>query len=264
MIRKFGQLASAGLKGGLGLLGVGVYRKRRSTCVVPFDKYQLVSQYSENDKVRLYNEGLHRSHMEWSNSFLKQCRFYSLQQMVAYAVKQNPSGEFAECGCWKGHSTYIISKILADHRFSETFHVFDSFEGGLSDKDEQDRDARYQQSEEDDRTEKEVFASTEAEVRETVNEFDFVELYKGWIPDRFPEVNNQSFAFVHVDVDLYQPTLDSLNFFFPRLALRGVMVVDDYGYTHFPGAKKAVDEFLAANEVHLFYETPVGSCFIIK
>jgi len=69
---------------------------------------------------------------------------------------------------------------------------------------------------------------------------------------------------VHIDVDLYEPTLDSLNFFYPKLVKDGVIVCDDYGITQFPGAKKAVDEFLEKNNYKLFYEVPMGSCFIIK
>ena len=49
---------------------------------------------------------------------------------------------------------------------------------------------------------------------------------------------------VHVDVDLYEPTLASLAFFYPRMNPGGVMVCDDYGFTTCPGATKAVDEFL--------------------
>ena len=39
------------------------------------------------------------------------------------------------------------------------------------------------------------------------------QLFKGWIPDRFDEIALKKFCLVHIDVDLYQPTLDSLNFF---------------------------------------------------
>ena len=44
----------------------------------------------------------------------------------------------------------------------------------------------------------------------------------------------------------------------------GVIVLDDYGYTQFPGATKAIDNFLSESEYTMFYETPVGGAFIIK
>jgi len=49
--------------------------------------------------------------------------------------------------------------------------------------------------------------------------------------------------FVHIDVDLYQPTLAALEYFYPRLAAGGIIVCDDYGSLSFPGAYKAVEEF---------------------
>lgn len=240
------------------------YLKGSSIDIVPVDRNLLEFFFRKDKKIQLYYEGLKKANVEWSDNFLKQCRIYSLQQMVRFVMKKKLSADFVECGCWKGHSTYIISKILSQHGFSNTFHVFDSFEGGLSEKMEQDKNLRHRQSEDDIRYEKKYFASTEAELHDAIKEFDFIKIYKGWIPTRFAEVERINFAFVHIDVDLYQPTLESLKFFFPRLLPGGVIVVDDYGYTQFPGAKRAVDELLAANDCYLFYETPIGSCFIIK
>src|SRR5688572_31529904 len=45
------------------------------------------------------------------------------------------------------------------------------------------------------------------------------------------------------DVDVYQPTRDSLEYFYPRLVTGGILVCDDYGW---PGARKAVDDFRPA------------------
>ena len=87
---------------------------------------------------------------------------------------------------------------------------------------------------------------------------------KGGYPKDFIEVDNDEFIFVHIDVDLYQPTLDSLEFFYPRLHKGGVIVIDDYGYTQFPGAKKSVDEFLKRNECSMFLSGYSGGSIIVK
>jgi hypothetical protein len=62
--------------------------------------------------------------------------------------------------------------------------------------------------------------------------FPQVRLHSGWIPERFADVGDQSFAFVHVEVDLYEPTRNSLELFWPRLTRGGVLSCDDYGLTH--------------------------------
>jgi len=249
-----------------GLFGLNVYfvRKKNKNDIVLFDKNSLSAFYNSSKRIRLYYEGLKRSNGEWSDNFYKQCRFYGLQEMAEWALKRGLEGDFAECGCWKGHSSYIISKILSENNFKGQFHIFDSFEKGLSDKRPEDRNERVELSEEDMAREKMMFESTEEEVRRALSGFAFVRLHRGWIPERFKDVDKRKFSFVHIDVDLYQPTWESLNFFYPGLIDGGCIVIDDYGMTQFPGPKKAVDAFLAKNKHFLFYEPPTGGCFIIK
>lgn len=260
------QIFKTSLVKGFAMFGLQAefHKKKHDTDIVFFDKNTLEYFQQDHPRMALYREGLVKSGMEWVDNFPLQCRLYSLQQMVELAARRNIDGEFAECGCWKGHSAYIISTILARHRFSRSFHIFDSFEGGLSDKTSEDMSDYARQTKEEAEFEKNWFSSTIDDLKRALTGFDFIEIYKGWIPERFHEVEHKQFSFVHVDVDLYQPTLDSLKFFYPRLMPGGIIVVDDYGYSVFPGAKRAVDEFVQGIDCSLFYETPMGSCFIIK
>ncbi|MCX5677956.1 MAG: class I SAM-dependent methyltransferase [Candidatus Omnitrophica bacterium] len=263
---KIKRSVKAGMEALFDLAGVKAYfaRKRDKSDMVFFDRNMLSSFYNNNGRVRLYYDGLKRTKGEWTDNFSKQCRFYGLQEMAGWVLGKELGGDFAECGCWRGHSTYIISKILSDNNFRASFHVFDSFENGLSDKTPEDENERFALSAKEVAQEKMMFGSTEDEVRKVLSDFKFVKLYKGWIPERFKEVEGHAFSFVHIDVDLYQPTLDSLRFFFPRIVAGGCIVVDDYGFTKFPGSKKAVDTFLSENKCYLCYELPMGGCFIIK
>lgn len=77
-----------------------------------------------------------------------------------------------------------------------------------------------------------------------MSRFNNVNFYKGWIPDRFAEVADRQFSFLHIDVDLYEPTRDSIAFFYPRMTAGGVIVCDDYGFATCSGATKAIDEYL--------------------
>ena len=248
------------------LLGVDAHFARggKSISRVLIDKNVLELHFKPNGRMGLYKEALRRAGVKSTDNFLKQSRFFSLQQMVGFVLDKKIAGDFAECGCWKGHSSYIVAKILKDKRFPGFFHIFDSFEGGLSDKGVDDANQRFRQSASDIEREKKFFSSTEKDVRKVLAGFDFVRIYKGWIPDRFSEIEDRKFAFVHVDVDLYQPTFDSLQFFYSRLSPGGVVVINDYGYTQFPGVKKAVDRFLSENKYNMFYELPIGSCFVIR
>ena len=109
-----------------------------------------------------------------------------------------------------------------------------------------------------------VVAASEELVRSNLSEFDFIDFYKGWIPERFPEASDRSFILVHIDLDLYDPIRDSIEFFYPRLVEGGIMVFDDYGLSQFPGTKLAVDEAVKSMSPSFFYEVPTGGSFMIK
>ena len=79
-------------------------------------------------------------------------------------------------------------------------------------------------------------ATPEHTCRDTLKEFERVSYYKGWIPDRFEEVSDRKFSFIHIDVDLHRPTYDSAEFFYERLSPGGIILCDDYGSLLCPGA----------------------------
>ena len=59
------------------------------------------------------------------------------------------------------------------------------------------------------------------------------------------EIESLNFSFVHLDVDIYKPTREYLDFLESRLAIGGIVIVDDYLAPKCPGIYKAVSEFLA-------------------
>jgi hypothetical protein len=69
------------------------------------------------------------------------------------------------------------------------------------------------------------------------------------------------YSFVHVDMDIYEPTRAALEFFYKRMNEGGVFVVDDYG--HLKGVTKAVDEFAAENQLKVI-QSAFMQCVIRK
>ena len=146
---------------------------------------------------------------------------------ISKAVSHIP-GDIAECGVRFGRGAYIMLAASP----GKHLYGFDSF-AGLSEPTEEDEGTQWA---------KHDFASDEARARRNL-EGQNATLLKGWIPERFRDVADKQFSLVHIDVDLYQPTRDSLEFFWPRLSAGGALVCDDYGSLGCPGAKRAVDEF---------------------
>lgn len=155
-------------------------------------------------------------------------------------------GELAECGCYVGTSAFFIAQASTHG----TLYLFDSFQG-LSSPSSLDRDVGdavipWSEGGGD-------LSTSEATLRHNLACYDSVVVFPGWIPERFKEVSDKQFRLVHIDVDLYQPTRDSLEFFYPRLVKGGVIVMDDYGFKTCPGATQAAKELATSQRVGIVH-----------
>lgn len=177
-------------------------------------------------------------------------RRWNLSELLTFIT--DIPGDTAECGVFRGASSWLIMKRTAGQ--GRMHHVFDSFEG-LSMPSHVDG-THWKPG---------MFTVSEESVAEVLREVERAHftLYKGWIPDRFAEVADKTFACVHIDVDLYQPTRDSLEFFYPRLVPGGLCVCDDYGFTNNPGVNQAIEEFMRDKPEKLVRPS-AGGCFFLK
>ncbi|MBL4590407.1 MAG: class I SAM-dependent methyltransferase [Phycisphaerales bacterium] len=144
----------------------------------------------------------------------------------------------AECGVYTGGSSFLICQEGERLGHLKKHFGFDSFEG-LSEPTKIDMPT----TEEAYLWAKGDLAVDEHHVRALLEPCRTAQLLKGWIPERFDEVGDAQFSFVHVDVDLYEPTLASIEFFYPRLVPGGILLCDDYGAETCPGARRALDEY---------------------
>lgn len=188
---------------------------------------------------------------EWGRSFLRDAAFrtdyerfdrgnyrsydrkFTLREMLKLALRQ--PGDLAECGVFRGATAYLAAKAIVAEGSGRRLHLFDSFEG-LSAPRPGDGDFWRAGS---------MACSAEEVAANLGNLVDVTLFHPGWIPTRFGEVADRRFCFLHLDVDLHQPTLDSLRFFYPRMMPGGVILCDDYGFDTCPGARRAMDEFFA-------------------
>jgi len=213
----------------------------------------------DNNFNNLYSLALKKTQCEATDNVLKRQRQYTLMELLKESQSILDSGNVAECGCWRGLSAYQTAYRLKSYGFNNKFFLFDSFEG-LSQFQKEDLENNLILDQDKRRKE---FACSLDEVKDNLKEFSFIEYKKGWVPSKFGEVSNLKFSFVHIDVDLYQPIKDSLEFFYPRIVKDGVIALDDYGYLDFPGARRAVDEFMRDKKDFIMH-LPSGAAFIIK
>jgi predicted O-methyltransferase YrrM len=160
-------------------------------------------------------------------------RKFALKELLPLALRR--PGEVAECGVFRGASAFLIARALRRNGGGRRLHLFDSF-AGLSAPEA--ADGGYWAAG--------ILACRREDAAANLAEFaDLVAFHEGWIPERFTEVGDSRFCFVHLDVDLLQPTRAALEFFYPRMVAGGLILCDDYGFETCPGARQAMDAFFA-------------------
>jgi Macrocin-O-methyltransferase (TylF) len=162
------------------------------------------------------------------------------------------SGDLAECGTYNGGTAYFMALAGREVERERPFHLFDSF-AGLSPPIELDGT----------HWEAGALAIPMSELSSNLAGFSDIHVYPGWIPAQFHRVADRQFCFVHVDVDLHDPTRDAIEFFYPRLVPGGMILCDDYGSTYCPGARKAMDDFFAEKPERII-DLPTMQGLIIK
>lgn len=183
-------------------------------------------------------------------------RRYVLIEFARYV--RNLEGDTAECGVARGVGSALICKALEGTYAEHGRHYgFDAF-SGLPEPAEVDRmnsgESAWSAGD---------LAHDGKLAESAFRQFDHAELRTGWIPDTFAGLEDRHFRFVHIDVDLYQPTYDCIEFFYPRLVPGGVVILDDHGLTTCPGARQAVFDYLKEDSDQVI-DLPTGQGLIIK
>lgn len=184
-------------------------------------------------------------------------RILALRDAVMHVCRHAIAGDIVECGVWRGGSMMAAALTLASLGERRRLHLFDTFEGMPPPGDE-DRDiggvtAVDLLADEDRETGSTWAFGPLEDVRQNLASTgyasDLVRFVPGRVEETIPHQAPEQIAVLRLDTDWYESTRHELEHLFPRLAVGGVLIIDDYG--HWKGARKAVDEYLAATGVRL-------------
>jgi len=160
-------------------------------------------------------------------------RYYCLTLAIDQIVQEGIAGDFAELGVYRGATASILATMA--RRAGRSVYLLDTFEG-FPERDFVGVDTGRRVA----------YADTSIQaVRALVGE-ESVHFIKGYFPESASAIPDAAtFSLVHIDCDLYAPFKAALEYFWPRLAPGGFLVMHDYLSLHWPGVEKAVDEFFA-------------------
>ena len=196
--------------------------------------------------------------------------FGMLAQAFEFKAINNVKGDYFEFGLWRGKTfCYAHLMKLRYRQFDTKLFGFDSFQGLPEIKDPKDNIWSQGQ-----------FACSENELRQHLkvkgfldNEFELIPgYYENSLNDSLhKQFQNNSAAIVYIDCDLYESTIQVLNFISRYLVNGSIVCFDDYyNYKGSPdqGEQKAMSDFLQEHQkiqfIPYFDYSPLGKSFIVR
>lgn len=139
----------------------------------------------------------------------------------------------AEGGVFRGEFSSVINRCFPNSKM----YLFDTFEGF------DERDLEVEKRELFSDLNKEQFSNTSEEIVLSKLKYkENVEIHKGFFPETAKGISD-SFGFVNLDFDLYQPILEGLRFFYPQMVDKSLILIHDYYNNALPGVKKAIADY---------------------
>jgi O-methyltransferase len=167
-----------------------------------------------------------------NNTLLDTARLANLWQLCRMS---NPSGSLVEIGSYKGGGALHISNSCP----ARTIFVCDTFEGFGNLPMDPSLDHLFA---------RERFRDTSFELVKTLwnHKQRDVRWVRGYFPESAAGIDIANVSFAHVDLDIYESTVKTLDYLRPRLMDRAIVVFDDY-LRGADGVVKAAREF---SEIH--------------
>ena len=197
-----------------------------------FGSYHAPESYKQAKRAGTLSKSL----LKLERSTSDKIRFYNFWLQIERLKQDKVEGAFAELGVYKGESARLLHEMDPER----VLHLFDTFSGFPSSdlEGEQGEAATYSSLN---------FADTD--IHMVLRHFpdpDKVKLHLGYFPQTSAGLEQEKFSLVNIDVDLYKPTKAGLDFFYPRLAPGGVILVHDHHH-RWEGVMRAISEFRLRN-----------------
>lgn len=187
------------------------------------------------------------------HTMLTWTRLYALYRLAKEVCRTSPCGALMECGVAGGGSVVLLAVVAA--HYSERprrIYALDTFDG-MPEPTTLDVLEGELTSAEATSWGSGTCSSPEESVQRLAKNFGVDKqlvtvpgMFQETIPEVLKEIGAEGIAMMHVDADWYESTKCALELAWPAVRRGGVVQVDDYNY--WSGCRKAVDEFIHAQE----------------
>jgi O-methyltransferase len=155
-------------------------------------------------------------------------RYATLALAIQRLETERIEGAFAELGVYQGHT----SKFIHTHAPHRRLYLFDTFEGFPTDALGPKEDNRFKDT-------------SQQQVAKFIEDERNVVFRVGYFPQSAAGLEEERFALVMLDFDLYKSAVEAFKFFYPRLVSGGYFFMHDFNSPESERAiSRAAAEFL--------------------
>ena len=220
------------------------------------------------------------------NTMLSKRKLVTLYQQAAYCERYDIPGAFVECGVWKGGAIGLMA--LANLRKTTQrrhMHLFDAFQDICEPDAAVDGPRAIQEIRQFTGKGGQTSGKLEAvrgyydflggpgSLEENKRLFEdticypreYVHYHLGWFQKTLPRdhLDVGPIAILRLDGDWYASTKVCLEYLYDKVVPGGIVIIDDYGT--YEGCRKAVDEFMARENVKAYLAPVDSDCrFMVK
>lgn len=164
------------------------------------------------------------------------------------------AGDFVECGVNRAFlSTSVMEYVGFRDMTQRKFYLFDTFCGLVEEQITPADHAAYRNKYED----------TYQLVKDSFRDWSNVVIVRGAVPDSLATVEIDTVAYLSLDMNCALPELAALEYFWPKMAAGGVVVLDDYGFSGHEEQKRVADEFALRQGLRVL-SMPTGQGLLLK
>lgn len=191
-------------------------------------------------------------------------RLHVLYQAFHEVARTFPEGELRvlEGGAFRGGTSFFLARVgerIAPGRTN--VWAVDTFEGHT----EEDMGGVREGAQTTAANRGKPFDARFEEVEEYLAGFPGVTVVQGRIQEVVDQLPSSPVHLMHLDMNVYKPTLFGLELARDHLAPGGIVILDDYGNVNCPGVAKAVEETLQQAGAGSFTKLvlPTGQCWLV-
>ena len=214
-----------------------------------------------NIEIRRVNHTNRKEYPRIMNEFhiRRMIYFYDLHSQI-----KGINGDIVECGVGWGSSLFYFSICVG--LFDKIRHIygFDSFEEGFPELLKVDEPSGLKKG---------GMSITEDQVRRYLRNgkisqdfiSDHITFVNGFFDETLAKYSELEIALLHLDVDLYQSYKECLEIAYPKVVKGGIIAFDEYqNPIKYPGAKKAIDEFLVESNETIIKSSIFDRYYLVK